>query len=44
MSLNEPVGLPLIDAAASGMPIVATGWSGLLEFLDKDLIKPIYLS
>jgi glycosyltransferase involved in cell wall biosynthesis len=32
---GEGYGLPIIDAAASGMPVIATGWSGHLDFLDK---------
>lgn len=32
---GEGYGLPLIDAAASGLPILATNWSGHLEFLSK---------
>ena len=30
---GEGYGLPIIEAAASGMPVVATNWSGHLEFL-----------
>ena len=33
---GEGYGLPIIEAAASGKPIVATGWSGHLQFLDRE--------
>jgi glycosyltransferase involved in cell wall biosynthesis len=32
---GEGYGLPLVDAAAAGLPIIATNWSGHLEFLSK---------
>ncbi len=38
---GEGYGLPIIDAAVVGMPIVATGWSGHLEFLDEDLFYAV---
>ncbi len=31
---GEGYGLPIIEAAASGMPVVATGWSGHTDFLE----------
>tara|TARA_R100000030_G_scaffold40373_2_gene30365 strand:- start:2177 stop:3364 length:1188 start_codon:yes stop_codon:yes gene_type:complete len=33
---GEGYGLPLIEAAVAGVPIVATNWSGHLEFLQKE--------
>jgi len=32
---GEGYGLPLIDAAASGLPVIATNWSGHLDFLNQ---------
>ena len=31
----------MIEAAASGLPIVVTGWSGHLEFLEKGLFGSV---
>lgn len=31
---GEGFGLPLLEAAAAGLPVIATGWSGHLDFLD----------
>ena len=36
---GEGYGLPIIDAAAAGVPIVATGWSGHFEFLERELVS-----
>ena len=33
---GEGFGLPIIEAAACGLPILATDWSGHLDFLSKD--------
>tara|TARA_R110001583_G_scaffold94119_4_gene237522 strand:- start:2881 stop:3375 length:495 start_codon:yes stop_codon:yes gene_type:complete len=41
---GEGYGLPLVDAAASGMPVVATGKTGHLDFLtieDKQYFLPV---
>ena len=32
---GEGYGLPIIDAAAAGLPIIATGWSGHMEYLRR---------
>lgn len=34
-SRGEGYGLPLLEAAASGLPVMATNWSGHLDFLEK---------
>ena len=38
---GEGYGLPLVDAAAAGMPIIATNWSGHLEFLKNYNFLPV---
>ena len=39
---GEGYGLPLVDAASAGMPVIATNWSGHLDFLGKDFVKIDY--
>lgn len=41
---GEGYGLPLIDAAVAGLPIVVTGWSGHFEFLDRSLVNHVKYS
>jgi glycosyltransferase involved in cell wall biosynthesis len=33
---GEGVGLPYIEALSSGIPVVATGWGGSMDFLNED--------
>ncbi len=33
LTRGEGYGLPILEAAASGLPVVATGWSGHMDFL-----------
>jgi len=35
LTRGEGYGLPLLEAAASSLPVIATGWSGHLDFLSK---------
>lgn len=44
---GEGFGLPLFEAAYNALPIVASGWSGHVDFLysknDKGKVKPLFL-
>lgn len=35
-SRGEGVGLPFIEALSSGIPVIATGWGGQMDFLNED--------
>lgn len=38
---GEGYGLPIIDAAATGLPVITTNWSGHLEFLEEGSFLPV---
>lgn len=42
LTRGEGYGLPILEAAASGLPIIATGWSGHLDFLKHGKYVSIY--
>ena len=41
LTRGEGYGLPIIESAASGIPIIATNWSGHLDFLNEGKFIPI---
>ena len=42
LTRGEGYGLPILEAAASGLPIIATGWSGHLDFLKHGKYVSVY--
>lgn len=42
LTRGEGYGLPILEAAASGLPIIATGWSGHMDFLKHGKFVNVY--
>ena len=42
LTRGEGFGLPLLESAASGLPIIVTNWSGHLDFLQKKKFIPVH--
>ncbi len=42
LTRGEGYGLPILEAAASGLPIIATNWSGHLDFLRHGKFIPVH--
>lgn len=42
LTRGEGYGLPILEAAASGLPVIATGWSGHLDFLRHGRYVNVY--
>jgi glycosyltransferase involved in cell wall biosynthesis len=42
LTKGEGYGLPLLESARCGLPIIATNWSGHLDFLNNDFLRVDY--
>lgn len=42
LTRGEGYGLPLLEASVTGMPVIATNWSGHLDFLGDSFVKIDY--
>jgi glycosyltransferase involved in cell wall biosynthesis len=42
LTRGEGYGLPILEAAASGLPVIATNWSGHLDFLNHGKFISVY--
>lgn len=42
LTRGEGYGLPILEAAASGLPVIATGWSGHTDFLNHGKYISVY--
>lgn len=42
LTRGEGYGLPILEAAAAGLPIIATNWSGHLDFMKHGKFIPVY--
>lgn len=41
LTRGEGYGLPILEAAASDLPVIATNWSGHLDFMNKGRFLPV---
>jgi glycosyltransferase involved in cell wall biosynthesis len=41
LTRGEGFGLPLLEAAASGLPVITTNWSGHLDFMNLGKFIPV---